>query len=170
MTLRQDTRIFPLALRLAECLCGELAEAGGPETCFCGVLAGDTVTMDYCSPCGGGRCGMAWVRIASVLPLAAVGFNVNFAVSEKCAPALAGVFEVGVLRCAPTFAPGGELPSLADQLAAAELQASDMGAAGRAASCCFAKDGRFVTVGSWNPIGPVGDCLGGAWTVTVGEY
>jgi hypothetical protein len=167
VTLVPDTRIWPLATQLASCLCAELTAAGGPEPCFCGVLAGDSVAFDYCSPCEGNACGMAWVRLAAVAPLqSAVG---NTIAIGRCSPSLVATFEVGVLRCAPTLTEDGGLPSMADQLDAAELQASDMAAAGRAAACCFT-DGRLVIVGAWTPVGPQGGCLGGSWTVTVGEF
>jgi hypothetical protein len=168
VTLVPDTRIWPLTTKLASCLCAELAKSGGPEPCFCGILPGDSVAYDYCSPCAGDQCGMAWVRLAAVVPMPSNTAG-GLTLPGRCAPALVGVFEVGVLRCAPTLGEDGELPSMADQLDAAELQASDMGAAGRAAACCFT-DGRIVTVGEWTPIGPLGGCLGGSWSVSVGEF
>lgn len=167
--MKADTRIWPLALSLASCLCQELRDAGGPEPCFCGVLAGEQVAWDYCQPCEGDMCGMAWVRIASIVPLSATTSNDGTILLNRCAPALAAIFEIGVLRCAPTVGPEGQLPDMAEQLAAAHLQASDMAAAGRAAACCFT-DGRMVAVNQWTPLGPDGGCVGGSWTVTVGEY
>lgn len=171
--MKEDTRIWPLALALASCLCQELKESGGPEPCFCGVLAGESAAWDYCQPCDGDLCGMAWVRIANVAPLQSASISATGAgpiLFNRCAPALAVAFEVGVLRCAPTLGPEGQLPSMADQLEAAALQASDMAASGRAAACCFKDDGRFVAVNQWLPLGPEGGCLGGSWSVTVGEY
>lgn len=168
----EDLRIWPLTVRLAGCLCEELADAGGPPLCFCGVVPGEAAAYDYCSPCDSGGCGMAWVRLAGVVPLNTVSTGSFAGVvpgGGRCAPALAAVYEVGVLRCAPTL-DGGELPDVATQLTAAHLQASDMAAAGRAAACCFKSDGRFIDVGGWAPLGPAGGCLGGAWTVTVGEF
>jgi uncharacterized repeat protein (TIGR04076 family) len=169
VTLVLDTRIWPLTTKLASCLCAELAASGGPEPCFCGVLAGDSVAYDYCSPCQGDQCGMAWVRLASIIPMPSNTANSGLTLPGRCAPALVGIFEVGVLRCAPTLTEDGQLPDMAVQLAAAELQASDMAAAGRAAACCFT-DGRIVTVGEWSPAGPIGGCLGGSWSVSVGEF
>jgi hypothetical protein len=166
VTLLQDERIWPIATQLASCLCRELADAGGPEPCFCGILPGDNVAFDYCSPCAGDRCGMAWVRLAGVVPMQNETFG--FITPNRCAPVLMGVFEVGVLRCAPTMLEDGSPPTMADQLDAATLQASDMAAACRAAACCFGNE-RAVTLGAWNPVGPDGGCLGGSWAVTIGE-
>lgn len=165
----EDTRLWPLSTELASCLCRELAAQGGPETCFCGVIPGDAVAYDFCAPCGGDRCGMAWVRLTSVVPLSTVAFGTTGQFpSSRCAVPLAGIFEVGVLRCAPTLGEGAEPPDVAIQLESAQMQAADMAASGRAAACCFT--GRFVEVAGWAPLGPSGGCLGGFWTVTVGEF
>ena len=166
MTLVADERIWPIALELASCLCRELTDAGGPKTCFCGIIPGDNVAFDYCAPCSGDTCGMAWVRLAGVVPMQNMSFG--YVTPNRCAPVLMGVFEVGVLRCAPTMTEDGNPPTMAQQLDAATLQASDMAASGRAAGCCFGNE-REVTLGGWAPIGPQGGCLGGAWTVSIGE-
>lgn len=160
-----DTVVWPLALALAECLCTAIRGRNLPEPCFCGVIPGNQVALDYCTDCDSTACGMAWVRVAGIAPrLSAVGMT---APSTNCNVALEASFEVGIVRCAPMFGPDGAPPSLAAQLDAARLQMADMAAALAAASCCF--KGRDVRLDGWAPIGPLGACLGGAWMVTVGE-
>lgn len=152
-------------LVLASCLCREIAEAELPDPCFCGVIPGQAVPLDYCAPCGsrGGKCGMAWVRLAGVAPANFTGTSGDI---TRCATPLQATIEVGVARCAPTGSLDS-LPTMADQLAAAELQTADMAAALRAIRCCT--DNGDIAVTAWAPFGPTGGCLGGSWNFTLYE-
>lgn len=153
---------------LAECLCRELAEAGRPETCFCGVIGGAIAPLDFCGECDSGACGQAWVRLSS---MSEVQFTVDTGGvgPSTCATPLEATVEVGVTRCAPTMDSEGNPPSMAEQLAAAEAQTADMMAALRAIRCCYDGEGE-MTVESWTPIGPDGICMGGVWSITITEY
>lgn len=161
-----DTVVWPLALRLAECLCTVIRSRNLPEPCFCGVIPGDQVALDYCTDCDSTGCGMAWVRVAGVGPRQA-SFAQPVRQPAGCQVILEAAFEVGIVRCAPMPGPDGQSPSLEAQLDAAQLQMADMAAGLEAAACCF-RD-RDSQVSGWTPLGPQGGCLGGTWFVTVGE-
>ena len=57
--LREDPRFYPLLVKLAGCLCNELADAG-LETCFCGVVGGASVDISRVNPDDGG---IGWVLL-----------------------------------------------------------------------------------------------------------
>lgn len=149
---------------LADCVCEELL-AEDAEPCFCGVLGGSDVPLDYCSPCGD-RCGQAWVRLvnifpSSTFPVADEGAALNAA---GCPPALAFTLEVGVVRCAPQPDSMGNAPTAEAHAAAVEAQMRDAAAVARAIECCIGIDHEY-SLGSYEPVS-AGDCLGGTWTVT----
>lgn len=151
---------------LSGCLCAELAEAGGPEVCFCGVIPGDAVDPSLAAPgrgCGGG---MAWVRLDSGYP--STVFPEPDTRAAGCSTLLAGVFEIGVLRPI-TLGSERKLPTLEELVAATRLQFSDMSAMKRAIACCInGIEADFVYVlGEYVPSGPEGGLLGGFWTVTI---
>lgn len=159
--MKDDTSFYPLLVELATCLCAELESAGLPTPCYCGVLPGQVVPLDYCGECGE-RCGMAWVRLATIgEELSLTGEQVRR--TSRCAVPLQATVEVGVARCAPSPDDLGNPPSEAAQLAATQLQMADMAAALRAITCCSVAD---YALGTWTPAGPEGGCLGGSWLVT----
>lgn len=146
-------------LGLASCLCREF-----DDLCFCGVLAGAFPVLDYCQACEGGNCGQAWVRLVTVLPTADTTGGVAF---NPCNTPLEATIEVGVARCAPGPDDDGDAPTMADQLSAAALQIEDMSKALRAIRCCDAYGSRDFTIVQWQPFGPEGGCMGGAWAITL---
>lgn len=156
-----DPLVWPLLTDLASCLCRQITELGLPEPCFCGVLSGDSVALDYCQPCGV-KCGMAWVRLAGIVPQS-TGTQISRS-ARGCPAQLEVSVEVGIARCAPVADARGNPPTMDAQLDAARLQAADMNAARRAVQCCFDGD---ATLDAWAPLGPQGGCIGGAWLVTV---
>lgn len=152
--ITEDRRVYPLLVSLAGCLCDKLNEFG-IETCFCGVIFGETVDATPISEEGA----MGWVRLASILP---VEDNI---VGQKCQVLLAASFEVGFGLCYPIEA--GPL-SVDDQLEVTRLQMSGMQAALQAILCCdWVQKGRGMQVGEFSPMGPDGGVVGGAWTVAV---
>ena len=165
MTYKDDTRVWPILTQLSSCLCREITAQDLPEPCFCGVLSGDSVSLDYCGECGT-RCGMAWVRLVGI---SATQISTPTGViiprtARTCHIASEIIFEVGIVRCAPMPDDDGTMPSMAKQLEAARLQTADMNAALRAITCgCLEAD---FSVDTWAPISG-GDCLGGAWSVIV---
>jgi hypothetical protein len=158
--MREDTRFWPLLTDLASCLCAEIAASQLPEPCFCGILPGGIVALDYCEECDG-KCGMAWVRLTTITELR----SEQVQDSSKCTQPLRATVEVGIARCAPTGDESGP-PTMAEQLDTARLLLADQAAVLRAIRCCT---GRMFTLGTWTPMGPQGGCVGGAWTVTFEE-
>jgi hypothetical protein len=160
----EDTRVWPMLLDLASCVCAEFNKAGLPEFCFCGIVPGLAV-FDFCGEnCEEGTCGgMAWVspRIITPSQEGAVGVSVS---PRRCqTPMLDVGFEVGAVRCAPMPDSDGTPPSMAVQLEAARLQMADMAAIERALLCCFSETPALDT---WVSIGPDGGCLGGVWAAS----
>jgi len=156
-----DYAVWPKLVDLATCLCNELADSGLPAPCFCGVMPGASVALDYATNCGD-NCGMAWVRAVSVFP------STNFPSLDtgftRCNYPLAFTAEVGVIRCMEVPA-DGEPPSLASLLASAQLQLADMAAMRRAIVCCSTSGD--VVLGAYTPTGPQGGVVGGSWLVSL---
>lgn len=159
--MRTDSHVWPKLVVLADCLCAEIT-ASVPPVCFCGVLPGGQLVLDWCG-CDGDACGMAWVRITGIVP------NLGSATATTvCLTTLRATIEVGIARCAPTLDDQGNPPGVAEQLAAAEQQAADMAAMLRAILCCDGIDQHAVGLAAYSPF-QTGDCLGGTWTFTVDE-
>lgn len=160
-----DDRItFPVLQRLQECLCAELAKAGGPELCYCGLMVGDIMPLELMN-CTSGNCGVAWVRpmqgfISSDFPMPDEG--------ASCVAPLAFQVEVGVARCYPMADPRRSMDPQA-MFEAARLYMSDMQAMRRAIHCCLVADdfqGSYA-LGTWEPIPADGGVSGGTWTVAI---
>src|SRR5690606_10758523 len=160
-----DDRItFPVLQRLQECLCAELAKAGGPELCYCGLMVGDIMPLELMN-CSSGNCGVAWVRpmqgfITSDFPVPDEG--------ASCVAPLAFQVEVGVARCYPMADPRRAMDPQA-MFEAARLYMSDMQAMRRAIRCCLVADdfqGSYA-LGTWEPIPADGGVSGGTWTVAI---
>src|SRR5690606_35524537 len=164
-----DTIGFPLAERLAECLCGLLSERD-PVACCC-VEPGAEVAWDDCTG------GQAWVRIVQEYPL-----GDRFPHPQNSASPCGGVggwavvLELGVLRCMPLPDGQGSLPSCQAEQDTAERIADDKHTMREAVFCCdwrdtprdaFASPEDGLIVGPWTPVGPEGGCVGGTMTVTV---
>lgn len=161
-----DPVIWPLLTELASCLCQQITDSGLPEPCFCAILPGAEVAFDYCEPCEGGACGQAWVRLDSLYPSAVFPAP---DVEGTCASLLAISVQVGIVRCAPVAGDDGGPPGLADQLDTAQLQVADALAIRRAVLCCGLSLHREHALGPYQPVGPLGGCVGGAWTATFSE-
>lgn len=144
---------------LATCLCAQITTDGSPETCFCGVIAGEDVAQDYTSDCDD-ACGMAWVRLATAGPV--TGINVVSEKRNNCDSTLGFDVEVGIIRCA-ILGENGEPPTVEDHLAMAIQQMNDMETMRRAIMCC---DGDKI-LGLYTPVGPLGAVLGGFWLVSM---
>lgn len=148
--------------QVAACLCIQIAADDLPGLCFCGVVSGAQVALDY----GGGTegcqegCGMAWVRLVTLYPSSAAGVPSEEA--GNCGEGLGIEIEVGIVRCAWTPDEDGAGPTEADLLSDTELQVADAMTMRRAIICCApAKD---INMGVYTPYGPQGATVGGFWT------
>jgi len=158
-----ESIFWPKLTYLRDCVCATLDDRGLPEPCFCGVVAGATVPIDYVGTCSGKQ-GMAWVRLASVAPVVTYSESGTIV---PCGMPLTATVDIGITRIAPTLNARGELPTVEAQEAAALLTTNDMSAVYHAITCCFAPNSRDVRVLTWTPVGPEGGAVGGVWTVEV---
>jgi len=172
---REDTIIYPTMIALSACLCTEIEDSGLPTPCACGPIVGSLV-LDYCGTCADGKCGgQAWVRLVDAFP--SVVFPTPLTDLNNCNAPLAYQLEVGIVRCKPVGTSSGVRgyvpPSTEQQVEALRLQLADMAAIRRAINCCFSSDVDDIDyiMGSYVPVSPDGDCLGGAITLWVrGPY
>lgn len=159
-----SVNLWPLMLQLSACLCKELDRSYGGPTCFCGVLPGINIPADYCD-CTSGSCGQAWVRLNNVyssgqFPNPSLGPN-------SCFDPIAARIDMGVLRCVPGIGSRGEMPDEEEQAEAVHVQVSDVAAIYRAIHCCLPANPKDWVIGQYLPIGPLGNCGGGAVAITV---
>lgn len=162
----EDADIWPLLVTLHSCLCGQITESGLPAVCACELYPGGVVALDYCSGCGNGGCGQAWVRLVGAYP------STTFpspAARAQCGAPLAYQIEVGIARCAPAMGPRGQPPPVEALEDAVRLQMADMAAMRRAIDCCLgdAYPDREHLLGQYTPMPVQGDCMGGTWALTV---
>lgn len=150
--------VTDLLTGLASCLCATLTEAERPETCFCGVLPGQTAIAEYAGDCD--RDGMAWVRLITSYP--AVGVGIAATNVGDCAVGTGIDVEVAVMRRYPVTVEGLDE---AEALEAVQGQVDDMNLMRKAIQCCDAFGNKDYILGGYQPLGPIGDMVGGSWTV-----
>lgn len=165
MPIREEAHLLPVITALSACLCGEL-EAAGFTMCFCGLMPGGEVPLDFCGDgCDTEGCGgQAWVRVVSVF--ASTNFP-NPADAATCATSRAAILEVGHAMCAPQPDNDGTPPSVAEQYDAVFRQMASMDAMWKAIACCFPSQDRDYMLGEYAAIPAGGGCLAAVWTVTV---
>lgn len=156
--------ITPIMQTILASLMSNLADRNiAKGLCAKTVLHGQVVPLDYgAESCGG----MAWVRLTQAFP------SVDFPEPadeprRSCSGRLAYALEVGVARPAPIpHDSNGEfiLPSDQENTATAALQHEDMEAIYEALIDTDIED---LMVEAYNPFGPQGGVVGGAWTLTV---
>jgi len=152
-----DTLIWPIMVRLQECLCTTLTERGlMPGDCFCGLMPGNDPSWDY-------EDGMAWVRLVNAYPSTTFP-TIDTTPRGSCAAEIAATIEVAVLQCAPTLSVTGVLPSEFDMFEPTRLQLATMKAMKDAIMCCGFDN---IVLGQYQPLGPQGGLVGGFWTVDV---
>lgn len=173
MALIEDWTVYPTMVKLAACLCEEMDRSGFGPLCFCGIIPGAEAVVDFCGNDGrdcdeDGACGgMAWVRLVAGFPSDDL---LGPSEDATCATPMAFELEVGSTQCAPSPDSDGTPPGLEEQLAATRRQLAAMAAMRRAIACCMAIDDDLdYLLGSYEPIPVLGGCLGGVWTVTVGQ-
>jgi hypothetical protein len=149
--------------QIAACVCAQIEVDGLPATCFCGILPGAEVALDYAGDCADGVCGMAWVRLIGVYPSSVIGTP-----SEQpgnCSHLIGMDVELGIVRCASMPDDEGNPPAPADLQADAALQVADAMALRKAATCCAPE--RDFILGAYIPVGPAGGLVGGFWTLSL---
>lgn len=171
--LRDEATFWPMLQALTECLCGKLAEFGGPKVCYCGLWVGDQ--MPWLGVLAGDCTGLAWVRPVQSYPSTAFPDPLADGTRASCASPLAMQVEVGVARRFPRGTDARSLPDPQAMFDTARLYMSDMEAVRQAVACCF---GNAVgkperrewqhALGDWLPIPTGAGISGGSWTVFIG--
>lgn len=161
-----DLDVLPILESALACLCTELDRSPGGIPCFCAIVPGDQVAMDYCD-CSDPEtgCGMAWARLDQSF----VGSSIYNSVYSRtalnvarCVPLISHRIQLGVTRCMPGMDSEGNPPSALEQTEATRIQMGDMAATMRALNCCFPYDKRREFLFErYLPIGPIGNCVGG---------
>jgi hypothetical protein len=162
------TAIDPLWPRLDLLLgCLEAAlEAAEVPACRTFVHPGASAPWDACGGTEGGAEGQAWVAVERMLPVPSQDQ------SQRIGPVeFAAEIVVGVLRCAATVDDQGNPPTVAAVMADAQKQTRDAAILRDVLLCCYqqttdASPGEF-RMGGWEPLGPLGGCVGGQWRATI---
>lgn len=148
---------------LAACLCAQIEEDESPRTCFCGIVFGEAAAQSYSGNCRD-ACGMAWVRLAAMYPMSAIGEQDT--TLGNCGKEFGVDIEMGVMRCVNVGDERGNPPTQ-ESLYKESLQAmADARSMYRAVYCCAAIDTMDVIVGQYTPLGPAGGLAGGTVTLS----
>lgn len=168
-----DDPIFQVISRLADCLCTELAAAGGPGLCYCGLWVG-TQGPPLGPSTGGCDTGVAWVRLVDSYPSAFFPAPDDGTQSLKCSSPMAYQVEIGVARPVPRPEGRNLFPDPQDMFNAQRLIASDMRASLRALRCCLPQRQKaagseiMVAAGNWTPLDNAAGKGGGMWAGFIG--
>jgi hypothetical protein len=168
----EDLAVLPILESALACLCTELDRSPGGIPCFCSVVPGDQVAMDFCDCSDAAKgCGMAWVRLDQSFVGSSI-FNSIYSRTAlnvaRCVPLLSHRVQLGVTRCMAGMDSEGNPPSDIDQHEAARIQMGDYAAMIRALNCCFPYDKRREFLFErYIPMGPQGNCVGGYCYFTI---
>jgi hypothetical protein len=140
--------------------------------CTFEVLPGALPVLDHGLDCGDGCEGMAWVRLVDVSPTDWDTFPAPLARASRSEMSYSVTLEVGVARCAPVGTEdGGNYypPTVEEQRAAADQASVDAALVRHTILDRFPADNddAGVSLGSYGPIGPEGDVVGGATLCSV---
>jgi hypothetical protein len=158
-----DLIVAPTLAALRECLGAELEHTLRGPVCrvavrhAAGIPVGDGCGCE-CAPdpdTGVAGQGDAWVRLVQLVPDALIPGG-----GSSCPAGWSAVIELGALRCVPLSEDGSALPAEVVEATAMEML-SDLNAMVRVLCCSVLRD-RDVTVDYYLPIGPAGNCAGGA--------
>lgn len=136
--------------------------------CRAFLAPGAQVPWDTCCDCGSGAEGQAWVAVERMYPANGLAQDTS---PQRCHPReYAADVVVGILRCAHTVDDQGNAPAASVVSADAEKVARDRKILRDALLCGFVGEegdpGEF-RLGVWQPLGPGGGCVGGAWSATI---
>lgn len=147
-------KAFQLLTGLAQCVKNELA-AADIEVCDTFLVTGEAIAIDHMG------IGVAWVREVTTTITEVDG------TSTACAQPWRVALEVAIVLCLPLQ----EEPLSVDQHLAMAVKVSDAKSAlWKAIACCPTwrpANKRTMSVTRWQPAGPTGGVVGGAWLLTV---
>jgi hypothetical protein len=161
--------VGPRLSMLLDCVTENLDAVGVP-VCRAFVHPGSMAPWDACGVSEGGAEGQAWVAVERVYP-------VDPFPQQDLSSQRVGLVEfaadviVGVLRCAATVDDQGNPPPAAAVMADSVAQTRDLAILRDALLCCYypsvdSDPGEF-RLGTWEPLGPQGGCVGGQWRATI---
>lgn len=147
---------------LATCLCAQILIDETPKVCFCGLVPGAEVAMEYAGDCAD-ACGMAWVRLANSYPSTSIGLP--SVAPGNCQSGIGLDVELGIARCVEVGQADGSPPTPGQLAASAVLQSEDMMTLWRAVACC--RQSKDWVIGQYTPFGPEGGLVGGVVFVSI---
>lgn len=155
--MAEDTVASARLMNILNTVVAVVTEANGAP-CSAALVPGAIVDWGGCGQCESGACGMVYVRVETMFR--------SFTFPEPslelgCGAPLAMQLRVGVLRCLSIDSQGGL--DDAESTEAALVALTDALAVRRALACLSGD----VVLGTYDPLGPQGGCVGGEWQVTV---
>lgn len=160
-------KIYPILDELRACLCNKV---GGSGLCFCGIIMGDDIPLEYAGSCE--EVGAAYVRITSVYPSTG-----RFPAQDEqdYSPALrAWQINIGIIRGAP-YGEGLQAPDPEDVEKFNLDVLGDSQILWETISCCLNGD-KFEQFdpqkvrGVYTPLAVQGGVGGGEWTLTIQDW
>lgn len=163
--IESDLSIYPILEELKSCLCNAL---GDSAPCFCGIVVGEDIPVEYAGECDDDSCGAAYVRLTGAFP------TTNFPQVEgsaTCFTTMAYNVSVGILRCVSLGDDRGNMPTPAEVQETSLMLLSDMKTLRRTIQCCFGStfDEVDYVMGQYTPLPLQGGVTGGEWPVTIQE-
>jgi hypothetical protein len=160
-----DAKVYPVLAELSACLCTALGPDATP--CFCGVLFGRDIPVEYAGDCD--ECGAAYVRLLNSFQSTDEFPSPD--ITPTCSSLTAWTIAVGIVRCSPVGDNRGNPPTPEEMQESARRALADMDAIRNAIRCCFA--GKFddefeYVLGQFLPI-PDPGVIGGEQTIILRE-
>lgn len=157
--LLQRHPLYPVLVELVACICDRV----GDGACFCGILVGDDLPVEFVGECTGD--GAAYVRLLTAFP--------STVIFPEPDPVFGGSVRawqvgVGILRHAGWEPEAIEFDPLETQRYALR-QMADQQATWEAIACCFTEKFDEVDLSGpvWQTFPLQGNVGGGEWQVTI---
>lgn len=156
-----------IAQTLLDCFEAQL-DASDDPVCQVSLVPGVTATWDEC--CDGKGCGgQAWVAVQSIGPTES--FPELQTVRFRCRHVRQVVrLQLGILRCSQAVTADGKPPSAERMTFETNRNLDDWQTMFTTLVCCFfpqVPEGHPWAIGEWEPLGPQGFCVGGAYPAIV---
>lgn len=163
--IEDDTKIYPVLAELSACLCAQLST---DTPCFCGIIVGNDVPVEYAGLCeDSDGCEVAYVRLINAYP--SIDFPEVDTVAN-CTTLMAYTVAVGIVRCWE-YGVDGNPPEPEQVAELSRTLLSDMAKIRRTIQCCFGDkfDDIEYIVGAYTPLPSTEGIAGGEQIVTIQE-
>lgn len=165
LILVDDPFIFPVMMKVLECVQTELDLVGGPGLCWAGFSPAGQPPIPMLN-CKDKKCGVLWVSPMEIFEYDSFPLQAESNLA-KCGGRQAARLEVGIARCAPR-GNGRDPVDVQASFEAMRLYMAEAQAIRRALKCCVTKDrDRQVAMESWTALPLDGGVSGGTWSVVV---